>query len=233
VSIPLRDSLSIIIPSYREAENLEVLLPELKKSMETIDVDYEVFVIDALQKIDETEEICKKNEFFHIHRKGGSKYGDAIRTGVKHANNFYSIIMDADGSHDPAFISKLWKWRNSYDIVIASRYITGGKTENNFILNFMSKVLNISYSIVLGIKCKDISNSFKLYQTNDLKSITLKCNEFDIVEEIIFKINKIRKIALKEIPFNFQKRNFGKSKRNLIIFIFKYLITLIKLRFFV
>ena len=97
----------------------------------------------------------------------------------------------------------------------------------------MSKVLNISYSIVLGIKCKDISNSFKLYQTNDLKSITLKCNEFDIVEEIIFKINKARKIALKEIPFNFQKRNFGKSKRNLIVFIFKYLITLIKLRFFV
>ena len=63
MSIPLRDSLSIIIPSYREAENLEVLLPELKKSMETIDVDYEVFVIDALQKIDETEEICKKNEY--------------------------------------------------------------------------------------------------------------------------------------------------------------------------
>ena len=135
----MQDSLSIIIPSYTEAENLEVLLPKLKKSMETIEGDYEVFVIDALEKIDETEEICKKNGFFHVHRRGGSKYGDAIRTGIDCANNFYSIIMDADGSHDPAFISKLWNWRKSYDIVIASRYVTGGKTENIFILNLMSR----------------------------------------------------------------------------------------------
>ena len=62
--------------------------------------------------------------------------------------------------------------------------MAGGATENSASLVVISRALNIVYSIVLGIKCKDISSSFKLYRADVLKSLELKCDHFDIVEEI-------------------------------------------------
>lgn len=96
----------------------------------------------------------------------------------------------------------------------------------------MSKVLNIIYSVSLGLNCHDISNSFKLYKTNDLKAIELFSDNFDIIEEILFKL-KIRNKSFRilELPYKFKKRIHGKTKRNLFKFILTFITTLYKLRF--
>ena len=96
--------------------------------------------------------------------------------------------MDADGTHYPEFIKKLWAKKDQNDIVIASRYIKGGHTENSAALVLKSKIVNWGYAFVLGIKAKDVSNSFKLYRGDYLKEFILKCDNFEVVEEILYKI---------------------------------------------
>ena len=223
--------LSIVIPSFKEAENLEIVLPKLARSLGMLDIESEIIVVDSPASNDNTLEICNKYGAKHLLRIPGNSYGDAIRSGIKNAFGEYLIIMDADGSHDPDFVRVLWKYRQNYDVVIASRYIEGGSTENSKILNFMSKTLNLTYGLVLQINCKDISNSFKLYNRQALTNIDLFCDEFDVVEEILFKLNKANKLSIKEVPYTFKRRITGVSKRNLLLFIFKYIFTLIKLRF--
>ena len=58
----------------------------------------------------------------------------------------------------------------------------------------------------------------------------MKCNKFDIVEEIIYKIVRHNEnLTIIEIPYSFEKRIFGKTKRNIFLFMLTFLVTLIKL----
>ena len=225
--------LSIILPSYLEEENLRLLLPRINKTARELVNNYEILVVDTTRALDGTPNACMDLGALYINREFGDSYGDAIRTGIKHAKGDFIIFMDADGSHFPEFIKKLWHERENNDIVIASRYIEGGHTENSKILILMSKIVNMGYSIFLNIKCKDVSNSFKLYRKELLKELKLTCSNFDVVEEILFKIiRKHKQIRIKELPFSFKQRMFGETKRNLPLFILTYVYTLIKLKFF-
>ena len=91
----------------------------------------------------------------------------------------------------------------------------------------MSQIVNVVFRLVLGLKCYDVSNSFRLYRGGDVRALQLECNHFDIVEEILVKLAALRPdFRIKEIPFTFEKRKAGKTKRQLITFIFGYLGTL-------
>ncbi|MFA5770867.1 MAG: glycosyltransferase [Patescibacteria group bacterium] len=224
--------LSIIIPAYQEEENLRIILPRLYLAAQKLMVAFEIIVVDTQQSMDKTFNVCEENGVKYINREVGNNYGDAVVTGIKHAQGQYVIFMDADGSHTPEFVSELFAQHDNYDVVIASRYVTGGKTENNKILILMSLLLNIVYSVVLNLKCKDVSNSFKLYHTSQLKKLKLNCKNFDIVEEIFLKLKRNKPdLKILEIPYCFKKRLYGKTKRNLFIFIVSYLYTITKLRF--
>jgi dolichol-phosphate mannosyltransferase len=117
---------SAIIPSYLEEENLRIIIPRLKNEMQKLGNDYEILVIDAMHAMDYTEDVCKNNNVTYLNRTNGNNYGDAVRTGITNANGEYIIFMDADGSHSPEFINKLYSYKDDYDVVIASRYIAGG-----------------------------------------------------------------------------------------------------------
>lgn len=224
--------LSVIMPAYLEEENLRILLPRVKKVLSELTTESEIIVVDTEKPMDGTPEACKEAEVTYINRSGSNTYGSAIRSGISKARGQSIIFMDADGSHYPAFIKELWAERENYDIVIASRYIEGGHTENSAALVLMSKIVNWGYAFVLGIKAKDVSNSFKLYKGTYLKELTLKCDNFDVVEEVIYKIIKTHKdCKIKEIPFSFKQRMFGETKRNLPQFVLTYILTLIRLRF--
>jgi dolichol-phosphate mannosyltransferase len=224
--------LSVIIPAYQEEENLRIILPRLQKELSSFGESYELLLVDTIQDMDNTKAVCLENNAVHINREFGNDYGDAIRTGIKKAKGEFIVFMDADGSHAPEFIKNIYRFKDNYDVVIASRYIEGGSTDNSKILVFMSLIVNMLYSLVLGIKCKDVSNSFKLYKSNQLKKLHLKCSNFDIVEEILYKLIKRNKsLKIKEVPFTFKQRMFGHTKRNLVAFIFSYVFTIIRLRF--
>ncbi|MBT7558742.1 glycosyltransferase family 2 protein, partial [Candidatus Woesearchaeota archaeon] len=151
--------LSIVLPSYNEGQNLRNLLPRIDSAIKSIDIKYEVIVVDSIGNVDGTQNICEKYDCKYVVRNGGNSYGDAVRTGIEIAEGDLVLFMDADGSHSPEFIPELLRYASEFDIVIASRYVNKGHTENNFILTLMSRVLNITYSLVLGLPCKDVSNS--------------------------------------------------------------------------
>ncbi len=223
--------LSVIMPAYLEEENLRILLPRVKKVLAELTSESEIIVVDTEKPMDGTPEACKEVGVTYINRVGSNTYGSAIRSGIAKAQGESIIFMDADGSHYPDFIKELWAERESNDIVIASRYIEGGHTENSTALVLMSKIVNWGYAFVLGIKAKDVSNSFKLYKGNYLRELTLKCDNFDVVEEVIYKIIKNHKnCKIKELPFSFKQRMFGETKRNLPQFVLTYILTLIRLR---
>jgi dolichol-phosphate mannosyltransferase len=224
-------SISVILPAYREAENLAELLPKIKKAVSGIGQPYEILVIDTMTQTDNTDEICRINGCTYISREHGNNYGDAIRTGFNKAVCKYTVVMDADGSHNPDDIIRFHaEIEKGYDLIIGSRYISGGNSHNGIVLKLMSYVLNMTYRIFFRIRAKDISNSFRMYRTEHLKSLSLECDNFDIVEEIIIKLStNIPAFKLLEIPVFFDQRKYGESKRDLVKFIFSYIITIKKL----
>lgn len=225
-------SISVVLPAYKEADNLRTLLPQIYSELSVLRVPFEVLVIDAREKLDSTEEICMQEQCTYIPRRGGDNYGDAIRTGIESAQMKYLIIMDSDGSHNPKDISRLYEAMimGDYNVVIGSRYTKGGSSCNGIILKSMSYMVNFAYRIVFHIKAKDVSNSFRIYYTEQMKSIPLECDNFDIVEEILIRLStNNRSFALKEVPIYFNKRVCGESKRDLKKFALSYISTMIRM----
>lgn len=226
-------SLTIMIPSYREAASLRTLIPRIHNAAEALTPDYEILIVDTQQAMDDTAEVCAALNARHLFRSGGNHYGDAIRTGIAEARGTWTLCMDADGSHNPIYFASMWAQRHTWDIVIGSRYARGGQTENPAILIFMSWVVNFTFRMAFNIKAKDVTNSFRLYHSAVIKPIPLESNAFDILEELLIKAVTHRPPArVGEVPVTFEKRKAGESKRKLVQFAFGYLSTLKKLRKF-
>lgn len=224
--------ISIILPAYQEAANLKRILPKLHESLKRINEEYEILVVDTMTPMDDTPQVCKDNQVVYINRINGNFYGDAMRTGFQKAQGNYIVVMDADGSHNPDDIVRFYNCikKTTCNLVIGSRYCKGGYTDNNFVLRFMSWMLNTTYRFLFGLKVKDVSDSFRMYTARELKSLELECDNFDIVEEILIKLNfMIEGFRVVEVPISFSKRAEGQSKRDLWKFIRSYVRTMSKL----
>ena len=226
--------LSVVMPCYEEADNLKILLPKILEVLDRISPDIEILVVDTQTPKDQTPEICAQfSGVKYIPRRGGDNYGDAVRTGIEASSGKYVVFMDSDGSHNPLDIVKLYSSIQSggADIVIGSRYMKGGETDNPFMLRQMSKILNVCYRIAFGLDVYDVSDSFRIYDGEKLRSIKLVCDNFDIIEEILIRFRKkFPASVMTEIPIKFSKRLYGESKRDLVRFIFSYLGTMYRLK---
>ncbi len=225
-------TLTIMMPAYGEADNLRVLLPAIKDVIKEFGITAEILVLDAAPSVDDTQAICLEHKVTWLPRQGGNHYGDAIRTGIRASRGEFVITMDSDGSHNPQFLRELWRNRAKADVVIASRYIPGGVTENPWLLVAMSRVLNTIFKVFVGMPVYDVSNSFRLYRGDLLRSIHPTYANFDVLEEILAKLiwgGGSHTISVLELPFRFEKRRYGKPKRQLIVFGIQFTTALFKL----
>ena len=227
--------LSIVIPAYDELLNLRELVPEIKRVTQQLQ-NFSTEILIVLPSIAKPEEIQEIKDFgaTAIMRLPTDSFGDALRSGfaaVSESSEFV-LVMDADYSHNPLAIPRLLAASSEAHVVVASRYTHGGTTSNSLLLKIMSRLLNLAYSIVLGINCRDISTNYKLYRRSDLKNIVLNCKDFDIVEEILFKVKSIHghSFVIREVPDHFSERKFGVTKRQLGPFIISYFRTLVRLK---
>lgn len=230
------NEITVLIPALNEIENLGELVPEIHKVFERANEKYEIVTVLSSDAAPSEIKTIEKLGAIPLLRYPTNSFGDAIRCGIYTYRDFskYLLIMDADGSHSAISITRMVQAArdNDADVVIASRYIRGGSTDNNFILRLMSRSLNILFRFVIGIPVMDISTNYKLYNSRVFKDMELTCRNFDIIEEILVHIKKkIKKPIFIEIPDHFHRRKFGVSKRQLGPFIVSYLITLIRLRF--
>ena len=199
-------AISAVLLAYKEAENLKVLLPKIKQQLNKIGEEYEIIIVDTMKSLDDTPAVCKKF---------GARF----------------LIMDSDGSHNPIYIPDIYKkFVSGADVVIGSRYVKGGKTNDSTVSIIMSHILNFVFRIITGIKAKDISTDFRMYDTKQLKAVKLTCQNYDILQEVLLKMKiNNRKLVVKETPIVFEKRLYGESKRQLFKFILGYVKTLFML----
>lgn len=224
------NELSIIIPSYKEYENLLILIPDIIKELTNKNIKFEIIIVDAQISLDDSFKLEKEFKIVYKNREFDDTYSAAVKTGIKWAKYEKILFMDADGSHSPSYIPEMLDLSNCYDVVIGSRYIKNGKTKNNILLVSMSKILNLIYSAFFKLKISDISNSFKIYPTKLISSLELTCKHFDIIEEIIIKLKFYNKnLTIFETPIVFNKRVHGNSKRSFFLFVISYFNTMFKL----
>lgn len=228
----------IIIPTFNESENIELIINKII----SIDDSNDVLVVDD-NSPDGTSEIVKNqinihdNRIFLIKRDKKSGLGSAYKAGFKWAlENNYSYIfeMDADMSHDPNEIKnfKIQLIQNKYDVVVGSRYIDGVSVVNWPLSRiFLSYFANLYVRIITSMPIKDATSGFIGYTKNALSSIELseiKFNGYAFQIEMKFKLWK-KKFKLKEHQIIFVNRKLGKSKMNHKI-IFEAIFGVIKLK---
>jgi hypothetical protein len=92
--------LSIVLPAYEQAVNLDHLIPRIKTVAGRLASSYEITVIDAPERRDSTPDVCARHEVCWLARVGVSLYGEAVRTGIGAAHGLRVVFMDADGSHN-------------------------------------------------------------------------------------------------------------------------------------
>ncbi len=227
----LQPGISVVLLAYKEADNLRVLLPQIKNYVERCKEPYEIIVIDTKEPLDDTKGVCRQfGAKYYNQRESG--FGGALREGVRRASMDKFLILDSDGSHKPKYIPLIYHKfvSGAYDVVIGSRYVKGGKTNDSKISYLMSIVLNSVFRICLGIKAKDLSTDYRMYDTRRLKKVRLRCKNYDVLQEVLLKLQlKNPSFKIGEIPITFEKRMFGESKRQLLKFIISYLKTLLYL----
>jgi dolichol-phosphate mannosyltransferase len=211
--------LSIIIPAWHEAENLSLLLPELNEAAKGLGLDYEILVADHPSG-DGTEELCAREGAARLNVPGRG-YGEALRAGFAAAAGRFVLTMDADLSHPSDFIRVLWKSRETADVIIASRYVAGGRAEMPFYRRLLSGVLNWTFARALSVPLKDLSSGFRLYRREVLEDVHPERRDFDILQELLVSAYALG-YRVSEVPFTYRRRGSGASHARLFAFGVQY-----------
>ncbi|MBO4636525.1 MAG: glycosyltransferase [Clostridiales bacterium] len=224
--------ISTVLLAYKEEENLRVLMPRIKEALNSTGEEYEIIVIDTKEPLDNTRGLCEEEGALYFNQEDPG-FGGAYRKGLSVIKGDKMLVLDSDGSHDPKYIPAMYKkFIEGYDVVIGSRYTKGGSTSDAKSSQVMSAILNFMFRLFLGIKAKDMSTNFRIYDTSTFKDIKLKCVNYDVLEEILLEM-KLKKgkegFRIAEVPIAFNKRIYGQSKRRLIPFIISYIKTLARL----
>jgi dolichol-phosphate mannosyltransferase len=211
----------VIIPTYNEKENIENII----RAVFSQPLTYDVLIIEDGSP-DGTASIVKtlQNEFparlFMVERKGKLGLGTAYIVGFKWAiehNYDFVFEMDADFSHNPADLNKLYDAcaNQGADVAIGSRYVSGVNVVNWPIGRVLMSYFASKYvRFVLGLQIADTTAGFKCYRrqvldTIDLNSIRFKGYAFQI--ELKFTAHQCG-FNLKEVPIVFVNRELGTSK---------------------
>jgi dolichol-phosphate mannosyltransferase len=163
----------VVIPTYNEADNLPAITTELM----TLGIeDLHVLIVDDDSPdgtgavADDLIERCYPDCLHVIHRKGKLGLGTAYITGFKWALDFgadFIIQMDADFSHSPSYIPQMLEDIGDYDVVVGSRYVSGGQLDERWSWWrwFLSWWANSIWTRgVLGVETKDATAGFKCWR---------------------------------------------------------------------
>ena len=212
----------VIIPTYNEKENIEKII----RAVFSLEKCFHILVIDDGSP-DGTAQIVKRlmaevfpGRLFLIERSGKLGLGTAYITGFKWAlekGYDYIFEMDADFSHDPADLPRLYAacHDEGYDVAIGSRYVSGVNVVNWPIGRVLMSYFASKYvRLITGFKVHDTKEGFKCYRLNVLATIPLdkirfKGYAFQI--EMKFTAYKIG-FRIKEVPVIFVNRREGTSK---------------------
>ena len=211
----------IIIPTYNEKENIEKIILKVF----SLDIDFDILIVDDGSP-DGTAEIVKKiqktySKNLHIvERTGKLGLGTAYIYGFRWAlkNNYdYIFEMDADFSHDPDDLIRLYKacHEEKGDVAIGSRYIKGVNIVNWPMSRLLMSFFASKYvKIITGMPIQDSTAGFKCYRRSVLEKINLEKIQFvGYAFQIEMKFTAWKYgFNVVEVPVIFTDRQEGASK---------------------
>jgi dolichol-phosphate mannosyltransferase len=213
--------LIVSLATYNEVENLRQLVAEIRQYAPHA----AILVIDD-NSPDGTGRLADElavalPDVFVLHRPSKLGLGTAMLAAVQYAIDHgydYFLNLDADGSHPPRYIPALLAGMSDRDVMIGSRYVAGGGVEGefNFKRKFMSRGINWYARLLLGLKTRDNSGSFRCYRVSKLAEIDLqriRSRGYSFQEEILFWCRQVG-CRMGETPILFENRRAGTSKIN-------------------
>lgn len=230
---------SVVIPTYNEAEGILVFIKKLKKIFKSLEeYSYEFIIIDD-DSPDGTADLVKnkykKDKRIKLYvRKNIRELATAILYGIKKATGEIILGIDADGNHQPERIPALLKELKNYDLVTASRFIKGGGVEAaTDIIRFCASFCLNFYLKVVGFPTWDSASGFYGISLKKLKTLNLEKIYYGYGEYHLRLVYfaKLKNYSIKEVPYVYKKRIAGKSKSRLFKMFFDYLIEGTRLAF--
>jgi len=232
----ISESCLVVIPTYNEVGNIKTLLNRLILEAPQV----EILVVDD-NSPDRTGAVVKEmsasqTRLHLLSRSNKEGLALAYRAGFNWGleKGFSRFIqMDADFSHDPQDTHLISEYLQNHDVVIASRYITGGHTSGwGLHRKWISKGGNLYAKWILGAKPKDMTGGFngwtkKALLAIDYQSVTSRGYAYQV--EMKYRAIKAGFVPF-EFPIHFRNRTIGDSKMSSDI-VFEAAYRVLKLRF--
>jgi dolichol-phosphate mannosyltransferase len=207
---------TVCLPTYNERENVERMVRALQG------LGVAVLVIDD-NSPDGTGDIADRlaEEFDGVsvlHRPRKEGLGPAYLAGFRRALDEGAELileMDCDFSHDPADVLRLIAAAEEADLVLGSRYVEGGGTENwGAVRRFISRGGSLYAQVLLGLRVRDLTGGFKCYRRKVLEALPLdEIHSKGYAFQIETTYRALRKgFRVREVPITFVDRVEGGSK---------------------
>ncbi len=215
----------VVLPTYDEAENLEKIVLAIA---ERLPAAHHILVVDD-NSPDGTGEIAdrlaaERGDLGVIHRAGKEGIGPAYLAGFARAISGGAetvVQMDADFSHDPAYLPELIAATRQADLAIGSRYVRGGGVENwGAMRRAISRGGSTYARMVLGVGVRDLTGGFKAWRSEalsriDLDQVATRGYAFQV--EMTYRA-LCAGMNVVEVPIVFKDRDLGASKMSRSIF---------------
>ncbi|MFL6520402.1 MAG: polyprenol monophosphomannose synthase [Chthoniobacterales bacterium] len=208
----------IVVPTFNERANIGELVPQILAQLK----DLHVLVVDDNSPdgtADFVEELSKRFSNLQVLRRTNERgLGRAYTAGILHglANGFEIIgTMDADLSHDPAYLPAMLALLRNHDVVIGSRYVAGGGTVNwGLHRRLLSWFANKFAATLLQTPAHDITSGYRLYRRGALEQIRskeIKSTGYSFLGELLYRAYRSG-ARIGEQPIIFHDRTNGVSK---------------------
>ncbi len=206
--------LTIIVPAYNEAENLQQVLMPLKEFV--IQNNFKIIVVNdgstdnSKQQIDQ---FMPDNNFRAVHHKINRGYGAAIKTGIRLADTRYVITIDADGQHRIEDILRLYHEmkESDADLIVGSRF----RQKSSTISRGMGKsLIRLFVRILIKVPVYDINSGIKIYKTSLAKKYIRLAPDTMAFSDVMTIVFVYFKRFVKEVPITINERINGKSTIN-------------------
>ena len=214
-------AVSIIIPTYNEAENIDLLLERIFAVKELQRLDYEVVFSDGAS----TDETCRLVEKWLecgrvklVRAQENEGLSAAVMAGAREGSGEFAVVMDADLSHPPEMIPALVEplISGDYDMAIGSRYTTGGDTpEWPLPRRISSKIA--TFPARMWTDVKDPLAGFIAVRRTRLAEMNRQVCGFKIGLELL--ATGENDLRIKEIPIIFRDRCYGTSKMSFMVMV--------------
>jgi dolichol-phosphate mannosyltransferase len=205
-------SITIVVPTYEEAENLPDLIDRVAKERDAHDLAIDMLIMDDDSRDGSVELVAARPEKWVqlIVRTGKRGLSEAALDGLRRARGDVLICMDADLSHPPEAIPRMLQTLEAgADFVIGSRYTAGGSTDDGGVLRWLNSRAATLLARPLTSVRDPMAGFFALRRSTFEKGRAFNPVGYKIGLELMIKCGCERVV---EVPIHFEHRRYGESK---------------------